>query len=235
MRCSIVIPTYNKAALLQRTLERVRSQKIPFEHELIVVDDGSQDDTHGVCEFYGVDYAYLDRPFICGPAAAKNAGYRKARGEVVLCMNDDILLMGDDAVARMCNLKARTYNVAYEDHMTEDGGIDCGHSARLPLFYCAAVTRKHLWAVGGCDERFTMLNCEDTFLSECLRHRLGVRPVFLEDVHARHQWHDRPAEHWSGEAYESALRLYRRLCVAASESGNWVAQGGPWTDKERDS
>jgi glycosyltransferase involved in cell wall biosynthesis len=227
VRCSVVIPTYNKSYALRRTLEAVRSQKPPFDYEIIVVNDGSNDDTEKVCEFYSTEYAYLDRPYVCGPAASKNVGYKRARGDIVFCLNDDILLLENDAMERLCDLLPRTYNVPYESYEEQDGSIRPRNEKCLPLFFATAVARKHLFGVGGCDERFTMLNFEDTYLKDCLVHGRGVHPVWREDIEVRHIWHPRGPQ-WEGHSLIEAQDIYYKLRDAAKASSTWVASGGPW-------
>ncbi|MES2790047.1 MAG: glycosyltransferase, partial [Planctomycetota bacterium] len=70
IRCSIVMATYNKARLLDLSLQSIAQQSPPFGYEVIVVDDGSADETRAVCLKHGVRYAYLDRPYYCNPSKA---------------------------------------------------------------------------------------------------------------------------------------------------------------------
>lgn len=86
---SVVIPTYNRAELLRRTLDSVLAQRVqPLE--VIVVDDGSVDDSRAVCEGYGdaVRYIWQENRGLPG---ARNTGIAAARGEwVALCDSDDL-------------------------------------------------------------------------------------------------------------------------------------------------
>ena len=86
---SVVIPTYNRAALLRRTIESVLSQRARAM-EVIVVDDGSSDDSRAVCEGYGDAVRYLWQENR-GLPAARNTGMCAARGEwIALCDSDDL-------------------------------------------------------------------------------------------------------------------------------------------------
>jgi len=94
---SIVIPTYNYAAVLPRAVESVLSQATP-EVELWVVDDGSSDDTPAVfaslSQRYGAAFQGV-RQDNAGPAAARNKGVQLARGHYVLLLDaDDELAAG---------------------------------------------------------------------------------------------------------------------------------------------
>jgi len=87
-KVSVVIPTYNNAALLHETLEGVRRQTFT-DFEIIVVDDGSSDATPEVTRRDpGIRYFYQPNQ---GPAAARNRGVSLARGEfIAFCDHDDI-------------------------------------------------------------------------------------------------------------------------------------------------
>ncbi|MCR4508392.1 glycosyltransferase [Pseudomonas sp. 32.2.56] len=91
---SVVIPTYNYGHLLPRALDSVFVQWAG-DIELIVVDDGSLDDTHAVLAEYESRYPGLCviRQDNAGAAAARNRGIREARGPYVLLLDaDDELL-----------------------------------------------------------------------------------------------------------------------------------------------
>jgi GT2 family glycosyltransferase len=87
---SVVVPTYNRAHLIRRTVESVLAQGYaPLE--IVIVDDGSTDDTRAVLErAYGGDervrYVYQENR---GPAGARNRGFREARGEYVALLDSD--------------------------------------------------------------------------------------------------------------------------------------------------
>ncbi len=88
--CSIavVIPARNAASHLAACLERVRSQR-PRPLEVIVVDDGSTDDTARVAERFGARVVRLGRHR--GISAARNAGVSAAKADVVAFMDADDL------------------------------------------------------------------------------------------------------------------------------------------------
>ena len=88
-KVSVVIPTYNNASLLPETLDGVMRQSFQ-DFELIVVDDGSTDDTAQVVKNYEPEmiYCYQDN---LGPAAARNRGASIARGDyIAFCDHDDV-------------------------------------------------------------------------------------------------------------------------------------------------
>jgi glycosyltransferase involved in cell wall biosynthesis len=84
---SIIIPTFNSAQVLKTCLESLSNQTVSAEkYEVIVVDDGSADETKEVVAKYPAKYIYQQNR---GPAVARNNGVRQAEGEIVLFTDAD--------------------------------------------------------------------------------------------------------------------------------------------------
>jgi dolichyl-phosphate beta-glucosyltransferase len=83
MELSIVIPAYNEASRLPRSLPKILAylKKQPFTWEVIVVDDGSVDETSQVATSYGTDVRLIRHPKNLGKGAAVRTGMLAARGE----------------------------------------------------------------------------------------------------------------------------------------------------------
>jgi glycosyltransferase involved in cell wall biosynthesis len=88
---SVVIPTFNRSALLVTTLQSVLQQTHPAL-EIIVVDDGSTDDTQQVLEPFSSHITVLRQPNR-GLAGARNTGFQAATGEYILFLDSDDLLL----------------------------------------------------------------------------------------------------------------------------------------------
>lgn len=86
---SVVIPTYNRADLLSRTLDSVFRQE-ERDFELIVVDDGSTDGTWSLLQAHADRLTAL-RQDNSGPSAARNRGIDRARGRYVVALDSDDL------------------------------------------------------------------------------------------------------------------------------------------------
>lgn len=86
---SVVVPAYNRAALLPATLESVFAQRYT-RYELIVVDDGSTDATPGYLRTLGGRVKAI-RQDNAGPGAARNRGIEVARGDYVAFLDSDDL------------------------------------------------------------------------------------------------------------------------------------------------
>lgn len=88
---SVIIPTYNRAALLRSSLESLAGQSLPGDqYEVIVVDDGATDATREVCAELAtrLDLKYF-RIEHSGISAAKNLGIFAASGPIILFFDDD--------------------------------------------------------------------------------------------------------------------------------------------------
>jgi glycosyltransferase involved in cell wall biosynthesis len=86
---SIILPARNEAANLEKLLPRLMSAVNGLgEHaEVIVVDDGSTDQTRAVCEANGV--SVVSHPYAMGNGAAVKSGARAARGRMLVFMDGD--------------------------------------------------------------------------------------------------------------------------------------------------
>lgn len=86
---SVVIPTYNRAGLVARAIRSALAQTFE-DFEVVVVDDGSIDDTERVVEGFGDSrLRYIRRPENGGEAAARNTGVETARGTYIAFLDAD--------------------------------------------------------------------------------------------------------------------------------------------------
>jgi len=85
MRIAAVIPAYNAGRFISAALDSVRSQSLPV-HEIIVVDDGSTDDTGRIAAARG---ARVIEQANSGPAVARNTGVSAADGDWVALLDAD--------------------------------------------------------------------------------------------------------------------------------------------------
>lgn len=104
MLVSTIIPTYNRARTIERAVNSVLGQSWqPIE--VIVVDDGSTDQTTDILARYG-DRIHLIRQKNQGPAAARNAGIRAAQGAIITFLDSDDSWLPDKVERQMRLLQA---------------------------------------------------------------------------------------------------------------------------------
>lgn len=93
MLLSVVVASYNSALTVRQTLSSILSSSFPSDqYEVIVVDDGSTDDTVGIIRDFPI------RLFACehrGHGPARNLGIREAKGDII-CFTDSDIIVPDD-------------------------------------------------------------------------------------------------------------------------------------------
>ena len=209
MILSVVIPTHGKRPLLARTLEALRAQDPGTDDwQIVVVDDGSKDDTAAYLEGLGTAEPRLKVASAgrnVGRAAARNIGWQRAEGRWVLFMDDDILaprgLLRAHLDLLQADLRCGTIGPAVTDPEIADGRhfhyIDTRGVARLrqgpaPAKYFvtqnAAVAREALSRVGGFDESFAAYGFEDMDIGFRLEDA-GVRFLALPEPVPLHLHH----------------------------------------------
>lgn len=86
---SVVLPTYNRASLIARSVQSVLNQSFA-DFEVLLVDDGSADDTAGVVAgFSDPRVTYIRLPKNAGAAAARNVGIRISKGKFLAFQDSD--------------------------------------------------------------------------------------------------------------------------------------------------
>ncbi len=88
---SVVIPTFNRGVFIERVIRSVLEQKYNC-HEILVVDDGSTDETERTVELLAAVAAIPIRYFFqenSGAAAARNRGIKESRGDVICFVDSD--------------------------------------------------------------------------------------------------------------------------------------------------
>lgn len=196
MRFSVVIATKDRANYLERALESFGNQIGPPSFEVVVVDNGSSDETPQVVKRMRETQPFpISSVFEAQPnrGAARNRGIAAANGHLVLFCDDDVwappgFLAAHDAAHTLSNLvvSGPIINVPGYESRPKPG---LAHYSRA--FFCTcnvSVPKVALDAVGGFDEAFHLYGWEDTELGVRLRER-GMRAKFAWDAYI---WHVKP-------------------------------------------
>lgn len=203
---SVIIPTYNRAGLIGEAIENVLQQTYA-NIELIVVDDGSTDDTQSVLRSYGSRIRWTAQENT-GPAAARNRGIAMAKGEIIAFQDSDdvwhptklarqVSLLqrgGDSVVCCLCNTTieladrvVRSFENAPVYPPIEEGiwlNVTEVLATRCILFnQAAAIRRDVLTRIGGFDDSFRLM--EDVELA--LRLSLEGPWAFIREPLATRQ------------------------------------------------
>lgn len=188
---SVVVPAYNAAATISLCLKALVAQEYPVQRlEIIVVDDGSTDQTAAIVRPFSVRYLHQHNQ---GPAAARNAGAALAKGELLLFTDADCVPAAN-WVAEMVaafrlqevmavkgayrtnqrQLVARFVQIEFEERFAL---LEKAGTTDMVDTYSAGYRAAVFAELGGFDTRFPVANNEDTELSYRLAAR-GLRMVF---------------------------------------------------------
>ena len=198
MQVSIVIPAYNAQRTVGQTVAQSLAQsRGPLEVEVIVVDDGSGDDTARVAESAG---ATVIRQENAGPAAARNRGWQSATGQVICFTDADCVPSAgwlenllDGFTDRQVGAVAGSYEIANNNswlaHWVHQEIME--RHRRMPPFvrafgsYNVAIPRYVLEATGGFDPGYRQASGEDNDLSYRIT-KMGWRIAFRPQAKVAH-------------------------------------------------
>jgi glycosyltransferase involved in cell wall biosynthesis len=161
---SVVIPTYDRAALLAETVAGVRAQTRAPD-EIVIVDDGSSDGTDRLVASLGRDLRYL-RQENRGPGAARNAGAAATTGELLAFLDSDDLWQPehlDTLHALLTGPAGEGAGAVLAWHRLFDESRRSEDSELFPIFSCALVRRSAWEATGPIDPGLAIAEDLDWF------------------------------------------------------------------------
>ena len=175
---SVIIPAYNAEKTLPNCLDALRNQSTK-PNEIIVVDDGSKDETKTVAESYSLVKVIAQKNQ--GPAKARNAGARAAKSEIIIFLDSDcvpeknwvqemLVPLADEKVAGVQGAykSKQTSLVARFDQLDIEYRYEKMKRAKKLDWigtYSAAYLKKVFLDEGGFDETFPKASGEDAELS----------------------------------------------------------------------
>jgi len=184
VKISVVIPTYQRPDLLQRCLHALTMQTFPKEnYEVIVASDGPDEITiKAVEKFLSDQFIFLSTPEKKGPAAARNFGWKHARGILIAFTDDDTIpdrdwlnniwqsYKGEKEIAYSGRIKVPLSN-SPTDYEKNTAALE---TAEFVTANCCC-TKFALEKTGGFDERFSMAWREDSDLEfQLMLHQISI-------------------------------------------------------------
>ena len=134
MNVSIVITTYNYSDFIESCINSCLNQIYTrLSYEIIVVDDGSADNTPDILKSYSSDLVRVFRIENSGIEKASNFGFSKANGDYVVRVDADDLLL-PNYLASMENVLSNEYGFFYSNYQVIDGKDKILKNIRLPEF-----------------------------------------------------------------------------------------------------
>lgn len=169
---SIIIPFYNAENFLKDTINSILKQSIT-NWEVILIDDGSTDNSHAIASSYVSENIKLYQQSNCGVSIARNEGLKKAKGKYVLFLDADDILSNNFLEQRFLFLE-----------QNNEYGFCCGD-----VIMFQDTTDKTLWHHKGIYENIVpnLLNYSETYesvpsnymfrRSVLLKHNILFNPI----------------------------------------------------------
>lgn len=225
---SVIIPTYNRARYVVAAVESALAQTYPHR-EIIVVDDGSTDDTRQVLEPFSGQITYLYKANEGTAAAARNLAMRHAQGQYIALLDSDDIWLPRKLELQMAYVQAhpevglvsgQVGIIDADGAILEPGPRYLWQKAgpvrledivlRSPLHASTLLVRRSLMnAALPFDPRFRI--CEDWHL--CLTVAAQAPVGFVDEVIAYLRSHDSASTFALADGPEIARRLDHRLTV----------------------
>lgn len=228
MKVSIIIPTYNRAALVRRAVESVLQQSVE-DIEVIVVDDGSTDRTKETIESIAVasrcPIRYIWKPN-GGCASARNVGLREATGDAFIFLDSDDVF-SPQAISSLVKVLQESgadfvYSPAIEVFSDGTQHLNLPVSAARPDELAAAhffdqnvrngavLFRSHVVDTAGYVDESLQYNEDSDFLQ---RVAINYRAAYSADPTVKHCHHEGNKSSYRVAIYKAVIRSYEQILV----------------------
>lgn len=181
---SIIIPVYNQAPKLIKTLESIARQSYQ-DFEVIIINDGSKDGVETICGNYlnkletTKSYLFLNQTNQGAPAA-RNHGYRHAKGDYLFFCDADAILHPQALEILLGTLEANpSASYAYSSFLWGKklfklGEFDPEKLQRMPYIHTMSLIRGTDYTPTGWDESIKKLQDWDLWLTMLEQGRVGI-------------------------------------------------------------
>jgi len=194
MKISVIIPTFQQGQYLAECIDSVLAQTLK-PHEIIVINDGSKDDTRSIAIKYHLEIKYIEQ-VNKGLSSARNTGIMNATGDFILPLDSDDMMIGNciqritDTIVE--NPDADIIAPSFKCFGKSDGTIilmdnpelkDFGFVDGTPMNrigYFSAIKREALLEIGGYSPKMTF-GWEDLHLWINLLSK-GKKIVTIKDI-----------------------------------------------------
>ena len=205
MNVSIVIPTFNRKPILEKCLIALEKQKLHNlinSYEVIVVDDGSTDETGLWIEKNknNLSHVVYFRQEHAGPALARNLGVLKSKYEIIIFIDSDLVVM-DDFIYNHVKKLSKAWSKRNKKCFTYGSVINTSNFLHpesepykltdISFAYFAtgnvAISKELLLKAGLFDTSFSLYGWEDLELGERLK-KMGTKLLKCPEAIGFH-WH----------------------------------------------
>jgi len=222
---SIVLTSHNRPMQLLETLRSIDKQAVNGR-EIIVVNDGTDDRTQGICWAFDTRHIRVKQPpspLYRNPSRSLNVGIRAATGDIVILQNAECKHVGKQVITDLVDRVTDT-NCVFTHVMSinQDGSMGicyCGPENPRPYFFCGAIRREWFIKLRGFDEDYTGYGWEDNDMADRLS-RSGVSFEFT-DIEVHHQWHPPAGEQHGMEEGRIMFETKRQTDVVRNLGREW--------------
>ena len=186
---SIILPTYDRAHFIESALRSVFAQT-HTRWELVIIDDGSTDDTDAVLARYDDPRIVVLRQENQGVSAARNAGIDRCTGEVVALLDSDDEWLPGKLETQLAYMRRHGYEICQTDEIWIRGGRRVNQKAKYAKpegwFFeqslemclispsCTMFTRAAWERIGPFDVHMPSCEDYDLWLRACLHYPVGL-------------------------------------------------------------
>lgn len=181
---SIIIPVYNQGNKLIKTLASLNKQSYQ-NFEIIIVNDGSSDDVENICAKYfktlktNINYLFLNQ-VNQGAPAARNRGFREAKGEYLFFCDADAILYPpalEILLATLENNPQASYaysSFLWGKKLFKLGEFDADKLKKMPYIHTMSLIRRSDYPSGGWDESIKKFQDWDLWLTMLEQGKVGI-------------------------------------------------------------
>lgn len=214
MKISVIVPVFNGEKYLAATLERAINQNMTqtsLEIELIVVIDGSSDQSEQIAQRYGAKIIHQQN---LGPGAARNTGIKHSTGEHLAFLDQDDLWHPDKLRLQLEVLQHGDYAICRSNAQLEIDALE--HSSKIrqgyanhainPTLSALLIERMVFLHVGYFDPQYRTASDTDWFARA---KQLGLKAVCPEQTLLRKRFHTFNQGHDTSRTTAELLRVLR--------------------------
>ena len=237
MKFSLIIPTYNRCFITLAVVSNISHllKNSDIDYEFVVVNDGSTDSTENIFTDLSKHISNLvlvktDKVegTYRNPGFARNAGAKKATGDVLCFCDGDIIHMMDPLAEIQNHLQDKNidnhYFTGLHYRLFSNGTLEGprGLNSDMPHGSWLAISKKVFFEIGGYDERFKIYGNEDQDIVERLR-RKGLKHIILKKNLAMHPLFDgeRDTATESDTLKKIQLEYQRESSIERNKNTNW--------------
>ena len=159
---SVIVPAYNRANYINKCIDSVLHQK-DVTTEIIIVDDGSTDNTLDICNQYAGMYSNIHvlHQANSGMASARNAALDVATGDYITFLDSDDCLAEDSLIRMVTAMKEYGVDAVIGEYdVVSDQGSVTGRGAIPDEFKSKIISEKEFWELNSnksCNYLFTVV------------------------------------------------------------------------------